>query len=355
MAGEKSARLQRENEFDPEGRILDLFPFPIALWNRDFTSGYLNESGRRLVGLIESNVLDLGSGWTSRVHPDDRDRYVAFRKQLAKEKSRGLCDYRILRGDSPSSIWIREVSAFGDARIPCPWEIRSVYTEVSDLKSGPSISPQRDMTKTLHELENQVHVLSMAVELAGRGLEKNVELRQFVTIVNSINRSVQDLRNCLGSWEVRFGLHDPVDILAEVLSDAQPNLNRRRIAVRFLRRRAGAMVGGEKKYLRNAFENVIEVCASLLRDGGELEIEAETQETGGQVFTEINFTATIAASSELSENLGWQRLATQMKEEYVVSSLTLAREIVRRYRGSITFRRVSMRQARVSVLLKASV
>jgi hypothetical protein len=350
--------IEKISDFDVSA--LDLLPCPIGLWTRNFSRCHLNQPAKRLIHCAESDASQLSFFWLDHVHKADSEHYLAFRDQLTKRASPIFCDYRILRDGSNELIWIREVSVLNEDQTASPWQVRSAYTEISDLKSRYAKVGQREISaevveKVIHAVQNRLHVLSMGLELAGRGLNDQIEPSRFLEIVGSINRSVQDLRDYLVRIDGGLSAQDPAEILNAVLSRMRKELDRKSISLRLVRREPVPVVQAHKEQLCSAFESIIEFCGAMLSRGGELNVEAGPKEVGGRIFAELKVTASPAASFEFVEG-GESRpqLNLVVDNSGVRVKLAIAAEILRRYQGQVSFREASPQRGQLTVLIRSS-
>jgi hypothetical protein len=360
MRVEGKSWLRIENISDSDGHVLDLLPCPIGLWTRNFSRCHLNQPAKRLIHCAEADASRLGFFWLDHVHQADRERYLALRDQLTKRTSPISCDYRILRDDSNEPIWIREVSVLNEDQAASPWQVRSVYTEISDLKRAYASEEQRKIAaefieKFIHTLQNRLHVLSMGLELAGRGLNDQIEPSRFLEIVDSINRSVQDLRDYLVRIDGGLSAQDPAEILSAVLSNMRKELNRKSINLRLVRREPVPMVHADKEQLCSAFERIVECCGALLNKGGELDVEAGPKEVSGELFAELKVTTSTAASVELADGADSRPHVNLIADNAGVRiNLAIAADILRRYQGQVLFRKADQQRGQLTVLIKSS-
>jgi hypothetical protein len=198
MAEEKDSLLETiSHEFYET--YFNLLPCALVLWSGDFAHGMLNPLAKSLIGCAES--LSDGSFWLDQVYVDDRERYLIFRRKVAIGGPVVSCDYRILRSGSTKPVWIREVSSGKTCRENLPWEVTSIYFDITDLKDVARSQQRESFQDVIHDLQNRIHVLSMAVELGGLSLKDAIDDRRRSAVFASICRSVQDLRDCLGSLE----------------------------------------------------------------------------------------------------------------------------------------------------------
>src|SRR5215813_14722961 len=70
--------------------ILEVIPYPVALWSLDRRSCIFNHPTRELLGFSDDDFIKNGSLWMDHVHPQDRDVFAsAWRKLQAGEKKIG--------------------------------------------------------------------------------------------------------------------------------------------------------------------------------------------------------------------------------------------------------------------------
>jgi hypothetical protein len=360
MALEGKLWLGIENISDSDGSALDLLPCPIGFWSRDFSRCHLNQPAKSLIHCAESDASRLSFFWLDHVHRADRERYLALRDQLTKRPSPISCDYRILRDDQNEPIWIREVSVLNEDPLASPWQVRSAYTEISDLKSRYAKVDEREISaevveKVIHALQNRLHVLSMGLELAGRGLNDQIEPSRFLEIVDSINRSVQDLRDYLVRIEGGLSAQDPAEILSAVLNNMRKELGRRSINLRLVRREPVPIVHANKELLCRAFERIIECCGALLNKGGELDVEAGPKKVSDELFAELKVTTSTAASVELVDGADSGPHVNLIADNAGVRiNLAIAADILRRYQGQVLFGKADQQRGQLTVLIKSS-
>jgi hypothetical protein len=266
----------------------------------------------------------------------------------------------MLRDDSNEPIWIREVSVLNEDPLAFPWAVTSAYTEISDLKSPYAKGDQGEMSakfveNIIHALQNRLHTLSMGLELAGRGLSEQIEPIRLLEVVDSITRSVQDLRDSLNSVRGGLSAEDPAEILNAVFSNMSNELNRKSINLRLVRRGPVPMVRADKEQLCSAFARIIEFCGATLNKGGELKVEAGPKEVGGQIFAEFKVTTSAAASYEFGESRDSRPyMNLRVGNASAGLNLAIAAEILRRYQGQLSFCKTDKECGELTVLIRSS-
>jgi hypothetical protein len=347
-----------DGHFDEVRVFLETIPCAILLWTRERSYCLLNGSAKRLINYSEADFLNHPSFWMDRIHPDDQQTFLRAQERLAKNKSPVSCDYRFFPKDADRPLWIREISARCDGQSKTAWDILSVYTDISDLKATKPAENKEDplanAAKLLtHEFHNCVHKINMELDLAGLGLRGKFHDTDLVNALDSMNRSLADLRSRLLRTDERYTSQNPLTILNTIVRRMQNDLNRQRVNLRLVRRGPVPMVQGDNEELHSAFERVFEFCGAMLKDGGNLEVEAGPKEVGGEVYAEVKLTtrssAIIGPSREkvFESHLGAERNRNEI-------SIELAREILSRYRGQVSFRKKSSHRGQVTILIKSS-
>jgi light-regulated signal transduction histidine kinase (bacteriophytochrome) len=272
---------------------------------------------------------------------------------LGKANPLTQCDYRFFPRSEREPIWIRERAALATKETNP--QIVSAYTEISDLRSTNGAEKEKadndEAAKELiHDFQNVVQKVSMEVEFALMDLKKRFDSDYVLHTIDSIDNSLQGLRDQVANI-LRFPTsQDPAAIVDGIVRKMRRDLNRQNVNLRLVRRESVPMVKGDEEQLCSAFEHVFEFCGAMLKNGGDLEVEARRKEIHGQVYAEVKVTSSSAACIEVGE-----------KPENIPSAghriglgLTLAQEILARYRGQVFFERESKTRGQVTVLIKAS-
>jgi diguanylate cyclase (GGDEF)-like protein/PAS domain S-box-containing protein len=131
--------------------LLDELPNPIRLADGDGNCDYINRAWRSFTGRRLEH--ELGSGWTSSIHPDDRDRVLALIDDATARRTAFTTEYRLRRG-SGEHRWIVEFSTpFNDGTGSVAGRISSCY-DIHERRSLEetlrSISITDDLTGLLN-------------------------------------------------------------------------------------------------------------------------------------------------------------------------------------------------------------
>jgi hypothetical protein len=344
--------------FDEVRAFWEMIPCAISLWSRERSHCLLNASAKRLINYSEADFLNRPSLWPDRIHPDDQQKFLQSQERLAKGKSPVHCDYRFFPKGADRPLWIREISVLCQSQNKTAWHILSVYTEISDLKATKAAETEEnsltDSVKLLtHEFQNCVHKINMELDLAELGLKGKFDYTDLVNAVDSMNRSLEDLRSQLVKTDERRTSQNPLTILDTIVRKMRKDLNRQRVNLRLVRRGPLPMVQGNNEELHSAFERVFEFCGAMLKDGGNLEVEAGPKEMDGQVYAEVKLTTRSTAPIDPGREKVFQSyLGAECHRNEL--SIDLAREILSRYRGQVSFRKKSNNRGQVTILIKSS-
>jgi PAS domain-containing protein len=330
----------------------------MALWSRDRSLCLLNESARRLINYAESDFLHCSSLWGDRIHPHDQQEFRRSEEALRNGKSPVRCDYRFLPKNAQNHIWLREASVLSTQHEGTPWHIFSAYTDISDLQAknaaGITADNMMNSIKLLnHELMNCVQKVVMELELAKLGLDGSDRSSELLNTVDAMNRSVMSLRGHLASLVESLIPHDPSSILDDTLQKLRKQLHRQSVNLRLVRRGPLPLVRGDRDQLLSAFEGVFESCRAMIKNGGNLDVEAGPKEVGGQLYAEVKVISSSAATLDCDDYGTYQGYETG--EGYQVGiGIALAAEILSRYRGQVSFRKQDDNRGEVTILIKAS-
>src|SRR6266498_3397373 len=305
--GTASLGSDADHHFDEARAFWELIPCAISLWSRERSYCLLNRSAKRLINYSETDFLNRPSLWVDRIHPDDQQNFLKSQERLAKSKSPVQCDYRFFPRNADSPLWIREISTICQGKEKIAWHILSMYTEISDLKATNSETKDNHITN--------------AAKLVG----------------------VEEDR----------ASQNPLAVLDNIVQKMRKELNRQRVNLHVVRRGPLPMVQGDDEQLHSAFERVFQFCGAMLKDGGNLEVEAGPKELGGQVYAEVKLTTRSVAFIEPDKQDVFQSDVgiEGGRNEF---GIDLAREILSRYRGQISFQRKGRNRSQVTILIRAS-
>ena len=134
-------------------------------------------------------------------------------------------------------------------------------------------------------------------------------------------------------------------VLEEIAQYMERELERKGVYLKIMQLPPLPKVQLDLRQFRSELQRAIEFFSSLLPRGGQMEIEAGLSEKGGEQFIEVGV-ATSSASFDVF------RPFLQVSNYHASLGLELAREVIRRYRGRILFRKENPQQVAFTILLK---
>ena len=342
--------LKPQSPYEPR---VDALPVAVAVWHTDHSFQSINSRATRLTGFSDSDLIADPGIWIRQIHPDDRAALSASWVELREGKQEISCDYRFFPKGSQTFIWLRELSISSRHPSYGPASVISAYIEINDLKE-PRQEPEAnraDILKSLfHDVQNCIQVVRMEIELTEFGFQKEMEAAKLVKTLSSVDRLLKELRDYLAHAS-RMTIEDLEALLKGILRRMQQQFNRKKVNLRLVRREPMPPVAGDKKQVRGALEGVLEFCGMLLKEGGDINIEAGQVDVKGQVYAELKLTTTSAGSVGLADSEAC-RAAIRVGDNHVGVGIDLAREILRRYQGDVFFRKESAREGQVIIQMK---
>jgi PAS domain-containing protein len=115
------------------GMILEVIPYPVALWSLDRRSCIFNHPTRELLGFAEDDFRQNNSLWTERIVPQDRPAFVSAWRKLQAAEKKVSCNYRFLPRNRTLAVRLREISTFYPGRESDSLAVWSLYTEDAGL------------------------------------------------------------------------------------------------------------------------------------------------------------------------------------------------------------------------------
>ncbi len=349
-------RQQQKNE-----PTVDELPLAIAVWELDHSLRFINMNAIRLTGFSHADLSDTGL-WFRQIHPDDRASFAASWKEFRNGEGKISCDYRFFPKGSKTARWLREVSVLSDSKSSGPAGVVSTYIEINDLKGSRegqeaqlSEASRSDILKTLfHDVRNCIQIVRMEIELAEYGFKKEIETTKLTKTLTSVDRLLRDLRDHLGPNErTHTTIEDLEAILKGILRRLQRQFNRQKVNLRLVRREPMPPVEVDKEQVSGALEGVLEFCGLLLREGGDINIEAGQIDVEGEPYAELKVTTISKGSSAIADAEALSA-AIQVGDSRVGIGIDSARQILRRYQGEVFFRKGSAREEQVIIQMKGS-
>jgi PAS domain S-box-containing protein len=338
---------------------VDALPVAIAVWQVDHSLQSINKHAIRLTGFSDSDLRADTGLWIRQIHPNDRAAFSASWGEFRKGKREIRCDYRFFTKGSRTSTWLREVSVLSRNQSHGPAYVISTYIEINDLKNSRQ-EPEAELSETarvdilkslFHDVQNCVQIVRMEIELTEFGFQKEMEATKLAKTLSSVDRLLRELRDYLGPNATRMTIEDLEVILKSILRQMQQQFSRKKVSLRLVRRGPMPPVEVDKKQVRGALEGVLEFCGLLLKEGGNINIEAGQVDVKGQAYAELKVTTTSAGSVGLADSEAF-RAAIRIGDNHVGIGIDLARQILRRYQGDVIFRKESAREGHLIIQMK---
>jgi signal transduction histidine kinase len=338
---------------------VDALPVAIAVWHTDHSLQSINSHATRLTGFSDSDFIADLDLWIKQIHREDRGGFSASWREFHSGKREISCDYRFFPKGSRTSTWLREFSVLSRNQSHGPAYVISTYIEITDLKESHqereaelSEATRVDILKSLfHDVQNCIQVVRMEIELTEFGFQKEMEAAKLAKTLSSVDRLLKELRDYLGPNGTRMTIEDLEVILKSILRRVQQQFNRKKVNLRLVRRGPMPPVEVDKKQVRGALEGVLEFCGLLLKEGGDINIEAGQVDVKGQAYAELKVTTTSAGSVGLADSEAF-RAAIRVGDNQVGIGIDLARQILQRYQGDVFFHKESAREGHVIIQMK---
>ena len=338
---------------------VDALPVAIAVWQLDHSFQSINSHAIRLTGFSDSDLIADPALWIGQIHPDDRAAFSAVWGKFRKGEREISCDYRFLPKGSRTFTWLREVSVLSPNQSHGPAYVISTYIEINDLKESRkerdadlSEAARLDILRSLfHDVQNCIQIVRMEIELTEFGFQKEMEAAKLAKTLSSVDRLLRDLRDYLGPNATRMTIEDLEALLKSIMHRMRQQFNRKKVNLRLVRRGPMPPVEVDKKQVRCALQGVLEFCGLLLKEGGDINIEAGPIDVGGQAYAELKVTTTSAGSVGIADSEAF-RAAIRVGDNHVGIGIDLARQILQRYQGEVFFRKESAREGHVIIHMK---
>ncbi len=343
------------------GAVLEALPSAVAFWSPDRHFCIFNYQAKQLIGFSDRDFSENASLWINKIDPRDRDLVSSAWKKLKGGEKMVSCDYRFSPKGEEKEIWIRDVSV--SYQNP-PGEVKSIisnYTDISDLKiskqnsqRGKTSEPVVEVISALvHEIQNNLHVISMGLDLLRLDLGRPLESQHILNGIERVNNSILELREYFLPTQSQFSAEKAEIILEEVVQQMEKELRRQGVSIRISHRGPLPLVRLDRDQFRSALQRVIEFSRALLPHGGELEVEAGLQVIDGQRYVELQVASSSATSLAVEEKDVF-RPFLRVNNRQIGLSLTLTRDILSRAQGKISFQKENPRRGLFTILLRVS-
>lgn len=340
-----------------------LLPCAIAFWSSEPSSSLFNGEAQRLTGLSLEELPEVLSLWISCIHPEDRALFSATRDSLWREGGKVSCDYRFFPRGSKGAIWLRDTSIFFRNHEDKTEGILSVYTDISDLhkyhtlggEGDGAMSLEKIVGGSLHEIQNSLQVISMGLDLTLIRMTQSDPLEQQAISrgINRISRLLHEVKEYLSPPEIGFSVENLTAVLEDVMQQVATEWPQRQGYLRIVGRRPLPSLRLDWQQFRRTFARVLAFAYALLPQSGRVEVEAGLQENAEQWNIELRVICTGTASLEVQEQEVF-RPFLRVNGYPAGLSLVLARRMLSRHHGQITFHTENAQRRVFSIVLRAS-
>jgi nitrogen-specific signal transduction histidine kinase len=352
--------LLTNNGFEEAKIVLNLIPCAIALWTPDRLLYTLNDRAVQLIGFSDRDFGEDACLWLNRIHPSDRGLFsTAWKKLLGGEKMVS-CDYRFSPNKSDKDIWLRDTSvshqnAQGEVK-----GIASAYVDISDIRARQPKSPQKGkeadvgevIAGIVHEIKNNLQVISTGFDLSYKSSCNAAETRAVTKAIGRANRSVQELYEYFFLPELQFSMVHPGTFLEEVIRHTEKELHLQGVRIRLHHQDSLPLIPLDSRQFRKALGQVLKFSLAVLPEGGELEIETQLEKLGSRQYIKLQVVSSSASAMEVKERDVF-RPYLRVNGHQLGLGIMMAKQIVRRHKGEIFFRKESPKRGRFTILLEA--
>jgi nitrogen-specific signal transduction histidine kinase len=338
------------------GDVLNLLPYPAALWSRDRKLCVMNDLAKELLGFCESDLERMKSLWTDRIHPHDREGFVTAWNKLQDGETKMACEYRFFPRHKDHEIRLSEVACsyrLRDNDRPTIWSFYS--TDVQDppvQKEAVEIRQLRELLAGLtHEVGNVVQAIRGELDLLKlAGALSQQSSKTISQGFEQIRKLAHEIQEFLAPPPAELSAEDPAVVLTEVIQGSQQELADHGIRMAVVLKEPLPKLPLDWQF-RNALRRVIEFSCALLPQGGELIIEAGLHRAGDERYVELSLVNASPIHLGVEEKDVF-RPFLKVNDCSVGLSMAMARQVLRRHFGKIAFRKEHRNRGVFSILIK---
>jgi hypothetical protein len=339
------------------GVILDHVPCAAALWSWDHRFCVFNVPVRQLLGFCEHDIGQTSSLWMDRIHPLDRDRFLATWNELQNGAPQISCHYRFFPKHKTHEIALKEFSFPYYIRDKKPPAIWSFYSEDSstgsplDKEASGVPQIQELMVGLTHEIGNHLQAISGELDLLSlAGALPQESSRAVKSGVQKIHELTREIDEFLSPPPLQLRSEDLATVLTDVIRASERELTEHGIHTIVVLREPLPKLPLDWRF-RNALRRIIEFSCALLPCGGELRIEARMRSTPDNRYVELSLIN--ASPNHLSvETNDVFRPFLKVNDCRVGLSMAVARQVLRRHFGKVAFHTEQRNRGVFSILIK---
>jgi hypothetical protein len=337
--------------------VLNIFHAGAAIWFVNPFCCVVNRSVVKMTGFSEDEFRKNQSLWLTRVHPVDVRLINSARKKLRTQMREIVCDYRFLPNGRSKKIWIRDVSVPIENPKGDFGGIFSVYSEIPNpiRATKQSENPTADFKKVVgglaHDIRSSLHELGGNIELFGLDSVIPAKLQRAADKTMEINDLIAELEEYLCPPDTRMARGDAVVLLENLLRDMHGRLLARGIDLSVDHEDSLPHVEIDPGQMRQAIDRLLSFSASILPEGGRLNVKARPCSRQGRQYVEVEL-ACYSPNSLIVDEKNVFEPFLQVGRYKTSLSLALAREALHRNFGRVSFRQKDPHEARFTLLLK---